>query len=120
MANPFVHLELSSTDLDKSKAFYSKLFDWKLNDVPMGDMDYTMIQIGAGPGGGMMKQMMPGAPSAWLAYVEVADIKEATQKAKSLGATIVRDVTAVTDMGWLSILSDPAGAMLGLWQTAKK
>jgi uncharacterized protein len=80
-------------------------------------MAYTMIKIGKGPGGGMMKQMMPGAPSAWLPYVEVDDISAATQKAKSLGAKIVKDVTEVMGMGWLSILIDPTGAILGLWKT---
>jgi predicted enzyme related to lactoylglutathione lyase len=116
MANPFVHLELNSTDVDKAKAFYGKLFDWKLEDVPMGNMNYTMIGVGNGTGGGMTKQMMPGAPSSWLAYVQVDDISAATQKAKSLGATIVQDVMQVADMGWLSVLVDPTGAALGLWQ----
>ena len=36
MANPFVHVELSSTDVAASKTFYGKLFDWQLEDVPMG------------------------------------------------------------------------------------
>jgi predicted enzyme related to lactoylglutathione lyase len=83
----------------------------------MGDFVYTMIKVGKGTGGGMMKQLIPGAPSSWLAYVEVADIKASTQKAKSLGATIMKDVTEVMGMGWLTILTDPTGAMLGLWQT---
>ena len=60
---------------------------------------------------------MPGAPSAWLAYVEVADIAAATGKARSLGAKIMQDVTEVVGMGWMSILIDPTGAVLGLWQT---
>jgi len=64
----------------------------------------------------MMKHPVPGAPSAWLAYVIVDDIKAATAKAKSLGATIMADVTEVMGMGWLSILIDPTGAALGLWQ----
>lgn len=117
MANPFVHLELNTTDVDQAKKFYGKLFDWTLEDTPVGDMAYTMIKIGKGPGGGMMKQMMPGAPSVWLPYVEVDDISAATQKAKSLGAKIVKDVTEVMGMGWLSILIDPTGAILGLWKT---
>src|SRR6266700_1061407 len=104
MPNPFVHLELNSTDVDKSKAFYGKLFEWKLEDVPMGDMTYTMIGVGSGTGGGIMKQLMPGAPSAWLAYVEVADIAAATKKAQSLGAKVMKDVTEVMGMGWLSII----------------
>ena len=115
MANAFVHLELNTTDVSKAKAFYGKLFDWKLEDVPIGD-GYTMIDVGKGTGGGIMKQMIPNAPSSWLAYVEVDNIVAATQKAKSLGAKIMKDVTAVTDMGSLSIIVDPTGAMLGLWK----
>jgi hypothetical protein len=117
MPNPFVHLELNSTDVDKSKAFYGKLFDWTLEDVPMGDLDYTVIKVGKGTGGGMMKQLIPGAPSSWLPYVDVGDIKASTAKAKSLGAKVMKDVTEVMDMGWLSIIVDPTGAMLGLWQS---
>ncbi|MBV8844914.1 MAG: VOC family protein [Bryobacterales bacterium] len=116
MANPFVHVELNSTDVEKSKAFYRQLFDWKLEDVPMGNMTYTTIGVGNGTGGGMTKQMMPGAPSAWLSYVQVDDIRAATGKARSLGAHVIQDVTEVSDMGWLSIITDPTGAVLGMWQ----
>ena len=117
MPNPFVHVELNSTDVAKSKAFYGKLFDWTLEDMPIGDLDYTMIKVGKGTGGGMMKQLIPGAGSAWLAYVDVSDIKAATKKARDLGAQVMKDVSQVADMGWLSIIVDPTGAMLGLWQT---
>lgn len=120
MANPFVHVELNTTDLAKAKSFYGSLFDWKLQDVDMGAMGtYTTIGVGHGTGGGMMKHPMAGAPSMWLSYVEVDDIAAATAKAKSLGATVVRDVTPVAEMGWLSIILDPTGAALGLWKTKK-
>ena len=119
MPNPFIHVELNSTDVEKSKAFYRKLFNWDLEDVAMKDYDYTMIKVGEGTGGGMMKQLIPGAPSSWLAYVEVNDIAAATKKAKTLGAKIMKDVTEIMDMGWLSIIVDPTGAMLGLWKTRK-
>jgi len=118
MPNPFVHLELSTTDLAKARAFYGKLFDWKLEDVPMGPGDtYTMIKVGEGTGGGMMKQPIPGAPSAWLAYVLVDDIRAATQKAKTLGGQVTKDVTEIPGMGWFSVLVDPTGAAFALWQT---
>ena len=121
MANPFVHVELASTDVEKAKSFYRSMFDWQLKDEDMGGgMTYTMINVGEGTGGGMMKQMIPGAPSSWLAYVQVDDIRAATDKAKSLGATVMRDVMAVMDEGWLSIIRDPAGAPLGLWQSKTK
>ena len=120
MANPFVHVELNATDVSKAKSFYGALFDWKLEDVEMGPgFTYTMIGVGEGTGGGMMKQMMPGVPSFWLAYVLVDDIAAATAKAKSLGAKVMKDVTEVKDAGWLSIIVDPTGAHLGLWKPKK-
>ena len=36
MANPFVHVELSTTDIAKAKSFYGQLFSWKFEDMPMG------------------------------------------------------------------------------------
>ncbi len=121
MANPFVHVELATTDVAKAKKFYQSLFAWKLNDHEMGGgMTYTLIDVGEGTGGGMMKHPMPGAPSAWLAYVLVDDVKAATAKARSLGAEIVRDVTEVPNEGSFAILVDPTGAHLGLWQAKRK
>ncbi|MEO8627232.1 MAG: VOC family protein [Betaproteobacteria bacterium] len=116
MANPFVHVELNTTDVAKAKTFYSKLFDWTLEDMETPNGTYTMIGVGDGTGGGMMKHPMPGAPSFWLSYVLVDDIEASTQKAKSLGAQVIKDVMEVMDMGWLSIIQDPTGAVLGLWK----
>ena len=120
MANPFVHVELATTDVAKAKQFSGGLFAWKLSDMPMAEGTYTMIDVGEGTGGGMMKNPMPGAPSMWMAYVNVDDIQAATKKAKSLGANVMKDVTEVPAMGWFSIITDPTGAMLGLWQGKQK
>ena len=32
----------------------------------------------------------------------------------------MKDVTEVMGMGWLSIIADPTGAVLGFWQPAPK
>ncbi|MBI3594269.1 MAG: VOC family protein [Nitrospirae bacterium] len=116
MANPFVHVELQTQDLAKAKTFYKKLFDWKLEEFP--GMDYTIIQVGEGTGGGIMKS--PNDSSQWLAYVLVDDIQDSTKKAKLLGAKICKEITEIPGMGWLSIIMDPTGATLGLWQTKKE
>jgi predicted enzyme related to lactoylglutathione lyase len=116
MANPFVHVELNTTDVPAAKAFYAKLFDWGLEDIAMPGGHYTLIKVGSGTGGGLMQHPVPGAPSMWLAYVLVDDIEAATRKAASLGATVMKDVTEVMGMGWLSVIVDPTGAALGLWK----
>jgi predicted enzyme related to lactoylglutathione lyase len=118
MGNPFVHVELMSTDVGKAKAFYGKLFDWKLEDMPMPDKStYTILGVGDGTGGGLMKNPIPGAPSMWMPYVLVDDLKAATAKAKSLGGTVMKEDVEVQGMGIFTIITDPAGAMLGLWET---
>jgi len=114
MANPFVHVELTTTDVAKAKSFYSGLFDWKLEDVP--GMDYTFINVGEGTGGGMMKSVQPDSPSCWMSYVLVDDVTVSTEKARSLGATICKEVTEIPGMGWFSVFTDPTGATLALWQ----
>lgn len=118
MANPFVHVELQTNDVAKAKAFYSRLFDWKLEDLPMpGGDTYTMIGVGEGTGGGMLKsQALAGVPPHWLAYIGVADVAASTRKAKELGAKVVMDKTEVGGFGWMSILTDPTGATFALWQ----
>ena len=122
MGNPFVHIELNSTDQARAKDFYGQLFDWEMKDMPLpgsspdaGEV-YTTIAVGGGTGGGIMRQMMPNAPSFWLPYALVKDIHAATSKAASLGAVVMKDVSEVPGMGFLSIIKDPTGALLCLWQ----
>ncbi len=117
MANPFCHVELNTTDPARAKAFYGALFDWTMQDMPMGDgSTYTLVQVGDGTGGGIMKHPMPGAPSAWLAYVLVDDAGASSRKARELGATVLKDVTEIPGMGAFAILQDPTGAVFAVWQ----
>jgi len=117
MGNPFVHVELQTQDIGKAKKFYQGLFDWKLEDVPgIPPMGYTMVHVGEGTGGGMMKNPVSDAPSQWLAYIHVDDVTASTKKAKGLGAKVVQDVTEVPNYGWFSVILDPTGAAVGLWQ----
>lgn len=114
MANPFVHIELHTQDPEKAKKFYGELFDWELEDVP--DMNYTLVKVGEGTGGGMMKSPMPDAMPQWVPYILVDDIKASTEKAKSLGATVLTEVMEIPGVGWFSMFLDPTGAHFALWK----
>jgi hypothetical protein len=118
MANPFVHIELQTSDLAKAKDFYSRLFDWKLEDIPApeGEMPYTIINVGEGTGGGMFANPDPKVAPHWLAYVGVDDIEASTRKARELGATVLQDVMHIADYGRLSVIRDPTGAVIAMWQ----
>jgi len=110
-----------STDQQAAKKFYTAVMGWDVNDVPMGDGQfYTMFeQDGKSIAG--LGQMPPemqeqGIPSIWTSYINVDDVDAATEKAKSLGATVTMDVTDVFDSGRMSMIQDPVGAQVGLWQ----
>ena len=121
MANPIVHVELHTKDVVKAKAFYANLFDWTLEDIPSPDGGtYTIVKVGEGTGGGMMNNPAPFVPSHWLAYVGVDDIQVATKKASDLGATVVHDVMEVGAYGWMSVITDPTGATIAMWQEKPK
>ena len=119
MANPFVHIELNTTDPAKAKTFYGKLFNWQLSEMPMNEGTYTLINVGEGTGGGIMKHPMPGQPSIWIPYVEVSDLKAQTEKARTLGGTIIKEMVEVPERGTFSIVLDPTGAAVGLWERKK-
>ena len=67
----------------------------------------------------LMKNPIPNAPSCWVAYVLVDDLKKAVEKANVLGGTVMKDETQVKDKGSFAIMEDPTGAMLGLWESTK-
>ncbi len=118
MGNPFVHIELSADDVGAAKKFYKAVFDWKLQDMPQ--MDYTMLDVGKGTGGGMTAKQMPGQPTAWLPYVEVASVKAALGKAEKAGGKVLVPETSIGEMGHIGVFMDPQGGALGVWAITKK
>ena len=111
----FVYMELQVPDAGQVQSFYSDLLGWQFQDVPASPVPYASISSGGESIGGVTKAS--GAPQ-WLGYIGVPDVAAATAKAKALGASIEVDSQPVGTLGKLSVLIDPAGARVGLWQAA--
>ena len=117
MANPFTYLELHTKNPAKAKSFYSELLGWKTKDVDApGIGTYTELDIGEGPGGGVLPQQDPSAGSAWLAYIQVPQLDSTVARAQKLGATVAVPRTEIKDVGWFAILVDPSGARVGVFE----
>lgn len=117
----FSWADLSSTDQDDARRFYTALFGWSANDLPMGEgMVYTMLQLNGkdvvGLGPMMEEQKATGMPSVWQSYVSVDDAEAAQAKAAELGATVVVPAFDVFDSGRMVVLQDPTGAFFSMWQ----
>lgn len=117
MPNPFAHVELSTDDVKKAKKFYAAVFAWKMSDVP--GMNYTMIDVAGGAGGGLQKKPTAEQPTAWLPYVQVDDVKATLAKVAKAGGTLLLDYHDIGDMGAIGVFADPQGAALGVWAAAK-
>jgi predicted enzyme related to lactoylglutathione lyase len=109
--NPVTYAELHTQDPARARAFYTELFGWKgvEEQTPMGP--YTMFEgVLAG-----LTANRDGVPVGWVPYVNVDDAARATMRAKSLGAKVLRDCIAIPE-GTFSVVSDPTGGVIGLFQ----
>jgi len=112
-SNPLVHLELHTADLPRACALYSWLCGWRPQRVDGGRGSYLALELGGGLGGGIVE--CETRRPLWLPYAEVAEIVEATERARLLGAEVLlkpREGPA----GWRSVVATPAGGEIAFWQ----
>lgn len=117
----FCWAELSTSDAESAKAFYSGLFGWEVDarEIPGGT--YNLFQI-EGKGVGACFEPPEGAPSGppnWKQYISVDDVDQATKSAEEAGATVVMAPFDVMGFGRMSSITDPTGADIHLWQTVE-
>lgn len=111
----FTWSELSTSDLSKSKAFYSEVFGWGWG----GSDDYAEAQVNGRSIGGVMPRpadMPADVPDHWLVYFGSDDVDAQSKKASDLGATVVVQPTDIPSTGRFSVVIDPQGAVFGLFK----
>jgi predicted enzyme related to lactoylglutathione lyase len=111
-SRPVVHLELHTGDLPGACAFYAKLCGWRAERVEAPGGSYQALAFGE-IGGGVVECGIRSP--IWLPYVEVADIAEATDSARRLGASVLLSPRE-GPVGWRSVVTSPTGGELAFWQ----
>ncbi|MCB1447166.1 MAG: VOC family protein [Rhizobiaceae bacterium] len=109
--------ELMTSDLAASKAFYAKVAGWSYQDVSMGEMGTYTLAFVAGndvPVAGLMHwpKDRPGSDD-WFAYINVDNIDDALEATCSAGGTVAREKFFIDNTGWIGIVQDSAGTMIG-------
>lgn len=108
----FVWHELMTKDPEAALKFYGELFGWKYKTGEMGPMKYHEIMVGERPIGGITGTMGPGQPSAWHAYVTVANVDAAVQRATAQGGKVQMPPMDIPGTGRFAMLADPSGAVI--------
>jgi uncharacterized protein len=111
----FSWTDLATPDAAASKEFYGGLFPWEYTDSPIPDGGaYVMAAIG-GKAAAAMFETNERHP-AWASYVTVDDVDDTTRKAGDLGANVLAEPFDVMEVGRMSTIQDPTGAVFCLWQ----
>jgi predicted enzyme related to lactoylglutathione lyase len=110
---PVVHLELHTGDLQGARELFADLFGWRQQRIEGGPRPYLALELGGGLGGGIVECATDRA--LWLPYVEVAEIREATDGARASGAEVMLEPREGPG-GWRSVVATPAGGEIALWQ----
>ena len=117
--------DLLTNDPAASKKFYGELFGWKFESVGdssglIRDSAYTLIRHNGILIGGMIDTIALNNRSdisQWVVVMSVEDVDDATRKFEADGGTVLTQPTDLQRRGRISILQDPAGAVLALLQT---
>ncbi len=121
MMNSVTHFEIYGEYPVALADFYRKAFGWEVEQMP--GINYWRIKPGAGDGpalhGGLTSRAIPGL-NGWMLYVQVDSLDELEARIQSLGGAIVRPRTAVPKTAWVTIVSDPAKNIFGVWEADPK
>jgi predicted enzyme related to lactoylglutathione lyase len=111
--NSVVHLELRTGNLSRACAFYTRLFGWRAERIDLGPCSYLALELGGRIEGGVVEGDLEHP--AWLPYVDVPHVAEATEQAHRLGAGVLLEPRE-GPAGWRSVVAVPDGAAIALWQ----
>ena len=113
----FSWADLSTTDTEGAKAFYTGLFGWDTEDnpIPEGGV-YTMLSKGGKAVGALSAVQQEGQPPAWNSYVTVESADASAAAADEHGGTVVMGAFDVMDVGRMAVVQDPMGAFYSVWE----
>lgn len=114
MLHPVVHFEIGCRDTQKTEDFYSRMFDWKIEQAGPA----ATIDTGEGISGHITS--LGHEPNFYtIFYVQVEDVHAYLDKAKSLGGKVLVPPIDIPT-GTFAWMQDPEGNTVGLWKPAKK
>jgi predicted enzyme related to lactoylglutathione lyase len=106
-------------DADAAVAFYTQLFGWDAEETTPPGSDRRMFicrlrgrdvtSIGSPP-------PVPDHTPVWGTYVWVESAEETAARATEAGGSVAVQPFESLDGGRIAILTDPAGAVFGIWQ----
>lgn len=107
--------DLMASDVAASSAFYTAVLGWEVPAPDDAYGGYVVAHVGGAATAGI-GPTREGARTAWTLYFATDDAEATAAAVREHGGTVVAPPADVMDLGRMAIVSDPAGAVFGLWQ----
>lgn len=112
-----VWLDMSSSDAEGSRTFYSSLFGWSADVNPDPQYGgYAVCKLDGKDVAGIGPHMEAGQPTVWTIYIGTPDAAATGEKVKQAGGTVVVPGMEVGPQGTMAVFQDPIGAFISVWQ----
>ncbi len=111
--------DITTSNLQQSRAFYGRLFGWEFRPVKGTDLAVEIVAGGTSIG---HLRIAEGRISTFngVVYIQVADIQASCAKAKELGGTVPPGFpfNLPDGGGAVGLVADPAGHPVGMYSRA--
>lgn len=107
--------ELASRDADAAIRFYTEVFGWRAETVPVGPTTYTTFFLGDEKIGGTMQMTADWGDTRphWMPYIAVDDVDATAAKVAALGGKVCVPPTDIPP-GRFALVEDPQGAYFSI------
>ncbi len=112
------YLEIPTTDVDRSAAFYTKVFGWKTR--VRGDGHTAFDDTTGAVSGSWVLGRKPSREPGVVAYVMVDDIDATPKGIVAGGGQIATPRTSLGPGDAFATFVDPVGNLLGLYEERRK
>ncbi len=118
----FCWADLMTPNTQRAKQFYEELLGWKVEPGEHDPSGYLHISNGETMIGGMppSERQPPNTPPSWLLYYLVESCHASTAKLKGLGGRVFMGPITIPNVGTMSTVSDPQGAVFSLFEPAPR
>ncbi len=120
----WIWCSLITKDPDTGAAFYQKLFDYEVFELPAKPGSQHLLLSSGGYARASVNSLPVNRPEAfphWLNFIRVVDAVKVAEKAVSLGGRVLVEPHIDRQGGKIAVIADPQGAVFGLleWPEAE-
>lgn len=115
--------EIYTSDFNRAKKFYGEVFGYEITDIPMNNDRHSQMQYasfannenGFGVNGALVKidEAKPGIGGT-LVYFSTEEITAELNRVEAAGGRIIRPKLDIGDFGFIALIEDTEGNMIGL------